>query len=215
MALFYFVRHGETEWNAGNRLCGRADVPLSAVGRSQAAELATRLRNLPPGAVYSSPLQRALKTARIIATASNLEPVLDARLAELNYGEWEGKTYAEVIEQDPAFYHAWDADPGAVAPPGGESGQEALDRVTPLLEELGARHARGHIVVVSHKTVSRLVVCHITGIPPSEYRRRLSMENAAVNIIERSNQGWRVVLLNDTSHLSPRDSKATPLNGSF
>ncbi len=217
MALFYFVRHAETEWNANNRLCGRTDVPLSEAGRLQAARLAERLRPLPPRAVYASPLQRALETARIIAATSGVEPVVDSRLAELNYGTWEGKTYAEVTEQDPAFYRAWDADPGTVAPPGGESGQQAFARAVPFLDELAARHPGRpeHVVVVSHKTICRLIVCHVLGIPPSQYRRRLSMENAAVNIIVRSEQGWRLILLNDTSHLAPTHLEAASLNGIF
>jgi broad specificity phosphatase PhoE len=228
MALFYFVRHGESEWNAENRLCGRTDVALSDEGRRQAARLAERLRALPPDALYTSPLRRTVETAEIIAAAIRLTPVVDDRLIELDYGAWEGMTFAEVIELDADAFRAWDADPGNVAPRGGESGKQALARVVPFLDELTARHPaeRDHVVVVCHKTICRLVVCHALGLSPSEYRRRLSMDNAALNIIQSTVHGsaaqpglpaaagWRLILLNDTSHLAPIHTEAT-LNGSF
>src|SRR5689334_13838242 len=96
MARFYFVRHGETEWNAQGRLCGRTDVALSANGRRQAGLLADRFRPMAIDALYSSPLQRALETARCIGRAVGHEPVVDGRLLELYYGEWEGRTYDEI-----------------------------------------------------------------------------------------------------------------------
>jgi broad specificity phosphatase PhoE len=68
---------------------------------------------------------------------------------------------------------------------------------------------------VSHKTICRLVVCHVLGLAPSEYRRRLSMDNAAVNILRRDEEGWRLVLFNDTSHLRVPRPEPASLNGVF
>jgi len=216
MALFYFVRHGVSGWNAENRLCGRTDVPLSDEGRRQAARLAERLRGLSPAALYTSPLRRAVETAEIITAAVRLTPVVEDRLIELDYGAWEGKTFAEVMEQDAEAFRAWDADPGNVSPRGGESGGQAMARVAPFLDELAARHPgeREHVIVVCHRTICRLIVCHALGLPPSEYRRRLSMDNAALNIIQSMDKGWRLILLNDTSHLAPIHTETT-LNGTF
>lgn len=216
MALFYFVRHGVSNWNSENRLCGRTDVPLSDEGRRQAARLAERLRGLAPAALYTSPLRRAVETAEIIAATVSLTPVTDERLVELDYGAWEGKTFAEVMEQDAEAFRAWDADPGNVPPRGGESGGQALKRVAPFLDELAARHPgeREHVIVVCHRTICRLVVCHALGLSPSEYRRRLSMDNAALNIIQSMEKDWRLILLNDTSHLAPIHTETTP-NATF
>ncbi len=215
MALFYFIRHGETEWNAEGRLCGRTDVPLSPVGRQQARMLAQRLKPLPVEALYSSTLGRALETARAIGKAAGREPVADARLVELNYGAWEGRTFEEVKQADPETYRAWEEDPGSTAPPAGESGEQVVARVRPFLDEIALRHAHGHVVVVCHKTVCRLVACHILGVPLAEYRRRLAMENAAVNILQPSEGGWRLVLLNDTSHLSIPHADLAPAGEDF
>jgi len=210
MALFYFIRHGETEWNAQGRWCGRTDVPLSDVGRRQAQLLARRLQPLPVEALYSSPLGRAMETAQIIGQAVGREPVADGRLVELNYGAWEGSTYEESKRTAPAVYAAWDADPASQAPPGGETGEQLIERVTPFLAEMAQRHPCGNVVVVSHKTVCRLVACHILGLPLSEYRQRIPMENAALNIFEVREGTWRVIALNDTSHLSAPAPEPAP-----
>jgi probable phosphoglycerate mutase len=215
MALFYFVRHGESAWNAENRLCGRTDVPLSEAGRQQAARLSERLSALRLKAIYTSPLRRALETANLIAVPAGLEPVIDERLIELDYGAWEGKTFDAIMEQDGVNYRAWDADPAAVGPPGGESGQQALARVAPFLESLAARHPEGNVVVVGHKTICRLLVCHVLGLSPSDYRRRLTMDNAAVNILELWEGGWRLIRLNDTSHLATVRAETGSANGRF
>lgn len=202
MALFYFLRHGETTWNAEGRLCGSTDVPLSDAGRRQAQLLAFRVKPFLADALYSSPLRRALETARLIGEAVGCEPVVDHRLAELNYGAWEGRTFEEIQRATPAAYRAWDADPANLAPPEGESGVHLIERATPFLVDVAQRHQSGNVVVVSHKTVCRLLACHIMGVPLSEYRRRVRMDNAALNIFETVDGNWRVVALNDTSHLS-------------
>ncbi len=201
MALFYFVRHGETEWNAEGRLCGRTDVPLSKVGRWQARLLAARLKPISVEALYSSPLGRALETAGLIGAAVGHEPVVDGRLVELNYGAWEGRTFDEIKRSDPDAYRAWDADPASMAPPEGETGFQLVERVTPFLAEMSQRYQQGNVAVVCHKTVCRLMACHIMGVPLSQYRKRIPMENAALNVFAHKEGKWQVVALNDISHL--------------
>lgn len=215
MGLFYLLRHGETEWNAENRLCGRTDVPLTEAGRRQARSLAERLKSIPFEALYSSPLKRALETARLISESVGLQPVPDQRLVELDYGQWEGKTSAEIMENDPKTFRAWDADPAQVAPPGGESGLEAQQRVVAFLDFLAAGHPQGHVLVVFHKTVCRLAICHALGMSPSEYRRRLILNNAALSIIQARPYGWQLITFNDTSHLSACQPDRTSLNEEF
>jgi probable phosphoglycerate mutase len=215
MGLFYLLRHGETEWNAEHRICGRSDVPLSEAGRRQARTLAVRLKSIAFEGLYSSPLRRAIETANLISEVIGLEPVVDERLTELDYGEWEGKTLAEVEKNYAGTFRAWDADPGEVAPPGGETGLEAQQRIVPFLDSLAERHPQGHVAAVSHKTVCRLAVCHILGMCASEYRRRLAMENAALSIIQSRKDGWQLITFNDTSHLSACHPDRTSLPEEF
>jgi broad specificity phosphatase PhoE len=213
MALFYFLRHGEATWNAEGRWCGRTDVPLSDGGRRQAQLLAQRVRPILIEALYSSPLERALETARIVGEAIGREPVVDRRLMELNYGAWEGRTYEESRRATPDIYRAWEADPAKVAPPEGESGEQLVERVTPFLVEVAQRHQAGNVVVVCHRTLCRLIACYIMGVPLSEYRKRIPMDNAALNIFETREGKWHVVALNDTSHLTPIAEPAAALQG--
>jgi alpha-ribazole phosphatase len=215
MGLFYLVRHGETEWNAENRFCGRTDVPLSEAGRRQAKSLAERLKPTPFEALYSSPLTRALETARLISESCGLEPIVDESLVELDYGQWEGKTLAEIRKNHPKTYQAWDANPAQVAPPGGESGLEAQQRVVSFLDSLAAKHPQGYALVVFHKTVCRLAICRALGMPPSEYRRRLIVDNAALSIIQSRPYGWQLITFNDTSHLSACSSDHASLREEF
>jgi broad specificity phosphatase PhoE len=215
MALYYFVRHGETEWNLEGRVCGRTDVYLSDTGRRQAWLLARRLKSIPFEVMYSSPLRRALDTAHLIGKATGKDPVVDPRLTELNYGTWEGKLFEEICRENPVLYHAWVADPGRIAPPQGESGEQLIERVAPFLADLAVRHPRGNVLVVCHKTLCRLLACYILGVPLSEYRRRLAVENAALNIFQHSEEGWRLVTLNDTSHLSTPHADLTAPGDEF
>ena len=215
MGLFYLVRHGESEWNAENRLCGRTDVPLSEGGRRQAKSLAERLKSIPFEALYSSPLERALETARLISESVGLQPAPDQRLVELDYGQWEGRTLAEIAESDPKTLRAWDANPAQVAPPGGESGLEAQQRIVSFLDFLAAKHPQGHVLVVFHKTVCRLVICHVLGMAASEYRRRLVLNNAALSIIQAQPYGWQLITFNDTSHLSASHPGGTYVGEEF
>lgn len=203
MALFYFLRHGETEWNAEGRLCGRTDVPLSSVGRRQAQLLGERLKGLAVEALYSSPLQRAIETAREVGRAIGHEPIVDARLTELSYGAWEGHPWEECQRATPDLYRAWVADPATVSTPEGESGLQVIERVTPFLTDVSQKYPSGNVVVVCHRTVCRLLACHLMGIPLAEYRQRIRMENAALNVFACEKGIWRVVTVNDTSHLAP------------
>jgi probable phosphoglycerate mutase len=121
----------------------------------------------------------------------------------------------EIIESDRETFRAWDANPAQYAPPGGESGLEAQQRVVSFLDTLAAKHPNGHVAVVFHKTVCRLVICHALGMAPSEYRRRLVLNNAALSIIQPRPYGWQLITFNDTSHLSASHLGQAPLGEEF
>ena len=215
MGLFYLVRHGESAWNAENRLCGRSDIPLSEAGRRQAMSLAERLKPIRFDAFYTSPLGRAFETARLIAEAVGLEPVPDQRLVELDYGLWEGRILSDIVENDAQAFRAWDAKPAQLAPPGGESGLAAQQRIVSFLDSVGARHAQGRVLVTFHKTVCRLAICHVLGMAPDEYRRRLVLNNTALSIIRSRPYGWELITFNDTSHVSDALAEHSSLGEEF
>jgi broad specificity phosphatase PhoE len=192
-------------------------VRRPAIGGRAAAgeEVGERLKPISFDALYSSPLKRALDTARFISERIGLEPVVDDRLVELDYGQWEGRTQKEIMKNDYKTFRAWEADPGEVALPGGESGLEAQQRVVSFLNSLAANHRKDHVVVVFHKSVCRLAICHVLGMSPSDYRRRLSMENAALSIVQSREDGWQLITYNDTSHLSACHRRRIPPGEEF
>jgi broad specificity phosphatase PhoE len=95
---FLLIRHGQTDWNLAQRFQGQSDIPLNEVGKKQAMALADRLTNESINIVYSSDLQRAIETSKIIMQMSDCKPDLhpDQRLREVNFGDWEGLTYDEI-----------------------------------------------------------------------------------------------------------------------
>jgi alpha-ribazole phosphatase len=158
------VRHAQTDESARGRCYGRLDVRLSPRGLRQAQALADALARLPLAAVYSSPLARALDTARPLATARGLEPSVLEALAELDFGEVEGLTYDEIEAERPELFHAWMDDPARVHFPGGESLADLRARVLPALEQIRARHERDTVGVVAHGGVIRVVLAEALGL---------------------------------------------------
>ena len=171
---FYFVRHGETDWNVERRLQGQHDVPLNDNGRRQAArcgELLARLmardgRSAGDFVFVSSPLGRARETMEILRAGLGLPPPdydIDGRLAELSFGQWEGLTYQEVKARDPAVLRTRERDKWNFRPPAGESYAQLLDRVR-------GWHAdtTGDLIVSAHGGVARVLLVMFAVRGPAE-----------------------------------------------
>jgi broad specificity phosphatase PhoE len=137
----YYIRHGETQWNADGRLQGTKDVPLNDLGRRQAAAagrilaglLARDGRSAAALAFVASPLGRARATMELVRGALKPPPAeyaIDARLREIAYGQWEGSTLQQMQAKDPVFFARRQADKWSVAAPGGESYAHVQARVT-------------------------------------------------------------------------------------
>lgn len=197
----FLVRHGATSLTAEDRFAGSTDVPLSEDGRRQAACLAERLKRQSIDAIYASPLERALETARILAAPHGLRPVVESALREIDYGRWEGLTREEVQAGFSAEYAIWEEDPFTVAPAGGESGVNVLSRALPLMRQIVARHRHHSVVVVAHKGTLRLLIASLLGFDVRGYRDRLDQSPAALSILDfMSEVRPRLRLYNDVSH---------------
>ncbi|HEX2194725.1 MAG TPA: histidine phosphatase family protein [Candidatus Limnocylindria bacterium] len=204
------IRHGVTTWNREGRFQGHLDAPLGDDGRLEASLLGERLagEDLAQARLVTSPLGRAAETARIVARAAGLRgPESDSRLMEIGQGEWEGRTHAELVEQDGERYAAWRARAGEDQPPGAETIAAALERVSAALDELGADLAPT-ICVVSHGGLLRLAARHLLSL---QARRAwlMDVDNASLSELQRvgSGDGWRLVRWNDTAHLLGRTSQ--------
>jgi broad specificity phosphatase PhoE len=146
------------------RCHGRLEVGLSDEGRRQAGELGATLAEVALAAVYSSPLSRALETARPLAAPHGLEPVADDGLSEIDFGELEGLTYAEIEAERPEVFRAWMETPTSVRFPGGESFADLRARVLPAVGALRERHAGEAAAVVAHGGVVRVVLADVLGL---------------------------------------------------
>jgi broad specificity phosphatase PhoE len=190
-ARFLLVRHGETEFNREGRWQGAgSNPPLNEKGRIQAVELARQLAGRPVLAIYTSPQRRALETAVILGKCLGREPRLMEALHELDHGEWEGRTQAEVLARWPEAFHAYEAAPWDTPRPGGESYEELGKRLWPTLERLADRHRGEEIVIVTHGGPIRLVLSRVLGRPLTE-RHLFGVDNASVFTVEESGGRWR------------------------
>ncbi|MCC7450910.1 MAG: histidine phosphatase family protein [Anaerolineae bacterium] len=199
----YLVRHGSTLLTQENRFAGETNVPLADEGRQQAHRLAMRLAKEPIIVVYASPLDRTLETARILAEPHRLDVIPQDSLREMSYGRWEGLTRAEVETRYPDEYAAWEEDPYTFAPEGGETGLTVTARALPGLLSIVKNHPDGHVLVVAHKAIIRLLLSSILGFDPRAYRDHLDQAPTALNILDfRGTTRARLTLFNDTSHYS-------------
>ncbi|TCC53419.1 histidine phosphatase family protein [Kribbella capetownensis] len=164
------ARHGRTEWHHGNRYTGSTDLPIDEVGLQQARLLKEWAADYAPDALWSSPMLRARQTIAPIAEALGLEPTVDARLREVDFGSAEGKMLSEL---PPVVAKAFELDPVKDHFPGGEDPAEAADRVHEVFHQIGKQHEGGKVLVLAHNTLIRLLVCRVLGLPLSEYRRLL------------------------------------------
>ncbi len=203
LTRIYLIRHGATILTAEDRFAGATNVPLSEEGRAQAGRLAQRLKGLPVAAVYASPLDRTMETARILAAAHSLEVNPRDGLREISHGHWEQLTRAEVEKQFPTEAAAWDEDPFTFAPEGGESGLAVTARALPALMEIVRQHEGESVIVVSHKATIRLLLSSMLGFDPRRYRDNLDQNPAALNVVDfKDPVRARLMLFNDTSHYS-------------
>jgi len=204
MRLF-LVRHGETESNRLGLALGRADVPLNERGRWQAQRLARALAAVPLAAVYSSPLSRALDTARAIASEHGLPVQVEEGLIEMDIGETEGLSFAEVRTRFPEFLEAWVGASGPdQAMPGGERLSDVQARAWETVQAIAARHDEEAACAVTHNFVILSVLTRVLGMELANFRW-LRHSVGAISVLELRPDHALVLSLNDTCHLSGED----------
>jgi probable phosphoglycerate mutase len=179
VTVLLFVRHGETEWNRTHRWQGFTGPPLNELGRKQAEQLAPSLDSV--GAIYSSDTIRVRETASIIASYLGLPVVEDARLREVNFGEWESLTRQEINERYADAFDRWDACEMTYPPPGGETDPTMAERVLEAVHEIAATHPGQRVLVVTSGGPIRAVQAHAAGIEQATARRYFErVDNCAV-----------------------------------
>jgi probable phosphoglycerate mutase len=183
------VRHGETEWSRSGQHTSRTDLPLLDEGRARAEALARRLAGRRFALVLSSPMTRALETARLAGLTDELEITED--LHELGYGEYEGLTTAGIRVERPGWDLWTDGSPG------GEPLADAAARADPIIER--AENAGGDVALFGHGHFLRIVGARWLGLPP-ETAASLALSTAALCDLGYERERRVVWLWNDTSH---------------
>jgi broad specificity phosphatase PhoE len=178
----YLVRHGETEWALTRRHTSRTDVPLTPAGEEQARALGLELAGVSVERVLSSPMDRALTTARLAGFADRVER--NDALLELDYGQYEGLTTAEIRARRPG----WDLFRDGC--PGGETVEDVAKRVRPLLEELSG--VEGNVVLFGHGHGLRVLAVTFLGLA-AEAARYLFLDTGSVSILGQEHD-WPAIL---------------------
>lgn len=194
------IRHGETAWNVDTRIQGQLDIPLSATGRRQAEQLARALRDEPLAAVYASDLARAWETAQYIVRARSIAVVGEQALRERGFGDFEGKTFAEIQALLPDQSMRWRKRDPEFSPAGGESLTVLQGRVVEAAARLAARHPGEQIALVGHGGVMDVLYRAATRLD-IQAPRTWALGNAAINRLLWTPQGFSLVGWADTRHL--------------
>jgi len=201
MTLIILIRHGQTEWNRVERFRGRVDVPLNETGLVQAEATGQRVADeWHPMAVYSSPLARAVKTAEAVVKHFDLPVLVHPRLADIDYGEWQGLTPEDARQRWPEAAEAWYNAPQTACIPGGESLDDLRRRLMGTVEELVNRHAGETIVLVGHTVTNRVILLGVLGLGNERFWK-LRQEPCAINVFEAQAGEYTLALMNDTCHL--------------
>jgi ribonuclease H / adenosylcobalamin/alpha-ribazole phosphatase len=195
------LRHGQTALSVERRFAGRGDIPLTDLGLQQAAAAAAAIAERGRvDVIISSPLQRAWQTALAVAERTGAPLEADDDLAETDFGSWEGMTFAEVMARWPDEMSAWMAAADA-APPGGESFASVAERVDAALDRLLLAHLGKKVVVVSHVTPIKTIVCRAV-LAPTAALFRIHLDVASVSEAAWFADGPALLRsLNDTAHL--------------
>jgi probable phosphoglycerate mutase len=195
------VRHGETEWNAGKRIQGQIDIPLSALGHAQARATGNALLGEGFAAIYSSDLVRTRQTAEATAHLAHIPLQLDPGLRERHYGIFQGLTYAEAALRHPDEYARHKARDPRFVPKGGESLLDLAARIGSACEVIVRRHAGQAVALFTHGGVLDILYRQAAGQPLTT-PRDFAIPNCAINWFEIVNGCWTLLSWAERDHLA-------------
>lgn len=204
----YIIRHGETDWNVEGKIQGQTNSNLTEKGIEQAHRTAEKLKNINFSALYSSDLNRAMKTAEILVNGNHPLTIQDdERLRERKFGYLEGVSH-DVFKKDyPGIYEKFRSNDPAYRIPEGESKNDLAARAVIFFEDIIQKHGENEIIlVVTHGGIINMFTRYILGINYGA-PRKFSIRNAAINIVQYQDNDWRLITLGDISHLAMTKEK--------
>ncbi len=191
--MIYLMRHGEIETDEKRRFIGQINPGLNENGMAQARRWQGILKSIAFEQVYCSDLDRAVQTAMIIAGNRSLPVQQVGDFREISLGRWEGKTFSSIRRDCPEEWENRGRDLADYRVSGGESFSDLQARVVPSFEAI-AEKSHGHVLIVAHAGVNRVLLCHLLGMPLGNLFR-LGQQYACLNLI-RKKMPWQVNALN-------------------
>ena len=201
MKKLILIRHGETDCTAQAIYCGHDDIPLNANGKKQAHLLKKRLSSLAVDAIYSSDLKRASETANIVFPGKTITKLTCLR--EIDLGNFSGLGFSEIEKRYPDACKAWISDPLKAQVPGGESVADFAKRAGDCFKDLFKKNPGKKIAVVTHGGTIRIILLAIQNKDASHVWS-IEQDTTALNIVEFGENGHKITVLNDTSHLGSK-----------
>ncbi len=198
--ILYLVRHGQTEWNQEGRMQGRLDSPLTPLGREQAILLGERLKNEPLDAVYSSPTGRAYTTARLILPGRESMIQQDDRLKEIDMGDWEGMSFAQVEKKYPQEFKDFCDNPHRFHFDSAEDYQDLVKRAGSILREIRQKYPEQNVLVVTHGATLLALLHILENTELSTLWDRGLVPPASISRIEIHGQAIRIDYVGNISH---------------
>ena len=201
MTKILLTRHGHVEGITPERFRGRAPLDLTELGRADAQAVARRVAGAwQPGRIYTSPMGRCIETGAVIAKACGAPTEVCDDLTDINYGDWQFKTFDEAKSENPALFAAWFVTPHLIRFPNGESLQDLAARAANALRLVLARHPDDTIVLVGHDSVNRALLMQLIDQLLSAYWR-IAQSPCCLNEIDVIGGKISVQRVNETAHL--------------
>ena len=205
MTDLYLIRHGQTKWNLENRIQGNKDSPLTELGLKQAEWLSKAYKDYPIDIIYTSTLDRAYNTAKIFRGKRQVDIVRLDALKEINFGEWEGRKFIQIKEENPEFFQAFRLTPESFRPIGGETFKEAKDRVVDAVLNIIEKNKGKKIALVIHGAVLKLLMGHFMNHTINQVWDDPIIQPTSVSHIRFSEEGYEILKFGDVSHYEEAD----------
>jgi len=202
MTTIYIVRHGEARGNVERNFHGWFDSDLTENGRAQIARLPAWFRDIHIDAAYSSDLKRTKETAEAVTRERGITVETRADLREIHGGAWEDVPWDDLPVRFPESYGNWLERPHLLEMPGGERMTDFQDRIYGAILDIARTHSGQNVLVASHGTAIKVLLCRVRGIPLSEMPGEKWCDNASVTVLEVENGKITVTVDGDNSHLA-------------
>lgn len=211
MVELYLIRHAEAMGNVKEFFQGSLDVEISSKGLKQLEELKSRFKDVSLDAIYSSPLKRAMQTAQAINEYHGLNIGIVDNIKEINGGDFEGKTWKDIPKEYPQQYECWVKNQIDFKAPNGETMQDVYDRMVSAMNGIVTDSLNLNrnisIAVVSHGCAIKNYQCYLNHADISYMSKIGWADNTSVSKVEfKTLSDWKVIYLNDSSHLSQENS---------